>query len=45
MPKELEQALSRAYDKGKRKGKLKSTSKGQYVFGSKPMQKWMKEHK
>ena len=43
MPKEIEQALMRSFDRQKRKGKLKGVKKGQYVYGSKVMQKHMKD--
>jgi len=34
MPKELEDALMKAYEKQKRKGKLKGVDKGAYVYGA-----------
>lgn len=45
MPKALEEALMRSYSKRKKKGALKGVSEGQYVFGSKVMQKEMKKTK
>jgi len=39
MPKALEMALMKSYAKQKKRGKLKGVSKGQYVYGSKTMQK------
>ena len=33
MPRELEQALMRTYEKRKKKGKLKGVDKDRYVFG------------
>lgn len=43
MPRKIEEALMRSYEKQKRKGKLKGVSKGQYVFGSRVMQNYRKK--
>ena len=43
MPKELEMALMKSFAKRKKAGKLKGVTEGQYVYGSKVMQKHMKE--
>ena len=45
MPKPLEEALMHSFHKRKKQGKLKGVSQGQYVFGTKVMQKEMKKGK
>lgn len=43
MPKSLEEALMRSFSKRKKQGKLKGVSQGQYTYGSKAMQKYLKK--
>ena len=43
MPKELEQALLRSYEKQRAKGKLKKVDKGAYVYGTMRKTGWKPE--
>ncbi len=42
--KRLEDAISKSFDRARRKGKLKGVDKGAYVYGSKAVRRWKKNH-
>ena len=42
--KRLEDAIAQSFDKARRKGKLRGVSRGAYIYGSKAVQDWRKNH-